>query len=85
MRVQHIRLVARHAALADQCRGVCQCGEALRVVRPVLAVRLGVGIAWAGVQMRRVQDEHLQAAGLARQDGCVATEIPGFLQHCFGV
>src|SRR6185503_14238597 len=55
VRVNDIRRIVAQHSVADLSRDESQGGEALGIVRPVLAVGVDVGVPRAVEQMRRIQ------------------------------
>ena len=72
MQVQDIGLIAGNdAARHFGCRPG-QCRETLGIVRPVLAVRPEIGIARPVIEMRRIDGDEIESAGLARDQAAPA-------------
>ena len=62
--------------------GAAERGEALPVVRPVSAVRRDIGVAGAVEELRRIEDDEIEAAGgTCEQPGLGAEQVFVALEH----
>ena len=77
MDVNDVRLKFLDQLLTDICSRPAEGGEALGVVRPVLAVGSGIGVAGTVEQMRCIEREHVEALGRAGQKRGRAAEQIG--------